>query len=65
VLGLAAVVQGHTLWGLNGFPVSFPGIFLPPVLLFYLFWGRNQDIGHVIRFPPGILFPFSKKQEVF
>jgi hypothetical protein len=28
-------------------------------------WGRNLDIGHVFRFPPAILFPFSQKQGIF
>jgi hypothetical protein len=50
--------------GIEWFSCILSVVFLLPVLLFYLFWGRDPDIGHVFRFPPDILFPFSQKPKV-
>jgi hypothetical protein len=51
--------------GIEWFSGTLPGIFLLPVLPFFLFWERKLAIWHVFLLPPGILFPFSQKQDVF
>jgi hypothetical protein len=47
--------------GIEWFSCILSVVFLLPVLLFYLFWGRDPDIGHVFRFHTGHTFPVQPK----
>jgi len=51
MLGLTVADQSGTLWGLNGFPVSFR-LFSATVLPFFLFWRGHS---------PNIAFQFINK----
>ena len=56
MLDLGVAVQGYPLWGLNGFPVSFSGLFaggfsIIPVL--------DSAPGYWVRFSPGGAHIFS------